>query len=41
MQLPMGVSGVQAVPKTLQSVGFFTPRRMAPHSQARWSGTGR
>ena len=41
MQEPMGVSGVHAVPKTRQSVGFFTPRRIAPHSQALLSGTVR
>ncbi len=41
MHEPIGVSGVHAVPKSLQSVGFLTPRRMAPHSQARLSGTGR
>jgi hypothetical protein len=40
MQLPMGFSGVHTVPKILQSVGFLTPRRMAPHSQALLSGTG-
>ena len=41
MHEPIGFSGVQTVPNTLQSVGFFTPRRIAPHSQALWSGTGR
>ncbi len=33
MQEPMGLSGVQTVPKSLQSVGFLAPRRMAGHSQ--------
>ena len=32
MQEPIGFSGVQMVPKSLQSVGFFTPRRMSGHS---------
>ena len=41
MQEPTGFSGVQTVPKILQSVGFFTPRRMAPHSQALLSATER
>ena len=39
MQEPMGFSGVQTVPKILQSRGSLTPRRMAPHSQALLSGT--
>ena len=34
MHDPIGVSGVQAVPNSLQSVGRFTPRKIAPHSQA-------
>lgn len=34
MQEPIGVSGVQTVPNSLQSAGLFTPRRIAPHSQA-------
>ena len=34
MHEPIGLSGVQTVPNTLQSVGFLTPRRIAPHSQA-------
>jgi hypothetical protein len=33
MQAPIGVSGVQARPNSLQSLGLFTPRRMAGHSQ--------
>jgi hypothetical protein len=39
MHEPMGFSGVHTVPKTLQSRGCFTPRRMAPHSQALLSAT--
>ena len=38
---PIGFSGVQTVPNTLQSVGFFTPRKIAPHSHALLSGTDR
>ena len=38
MHEPIGFSGVQTVPNSLQSVGFFTPRRIAPHSQALLSG---
>ena len=34
MHEPIGVSGVQSVPNNLQSAGFFTPRKIAPHSQA-------
>ena len=41
MQEPIGVSGVQTVPNTLQSVGLFTPRRIAPHSHALLSATER
>ena len=41
MHEPIGFSGVHTVPNTLQSVGFFTPRRMAPHSHALLSGTER
>jgi hypothetical protein len=41
MHEPIGFSGVHTVPNTLQSVGFFTPRRMAPHSQALLSATER
>ena len=37
----MGFSGVQTVPNSLQSLGRFTPRRIAPHSQPLWSGTER
>ena len=33
MQEPIGLSGVQTVPKSLQSVGFFAPRKMKGHSQ--------
>ena len=33
MQAPSGVSGVQARPNSLQSLGLFTPRRIAGHSQ--------
>ena len=40
MQEPIGVSGVHTVPKILHSQGRFTPRRMAPHSQALLSATG-
>jgi hypothetical protein len=39
MQEPIGERGVQAVPKIEQSVGFFTPRMMAGHWQAAFSGT--
>ncbi len=41
MHEPIGFSGVQTMPNTLQSVGFLTPRRIAPHSQALLSGTDR
>jgi hypothetical protein len=34
MQEPIGVSGVQAVPKTLHSHRFFTPVKIYPHWQA-------
>ena len=34
MHEPIGFSGVHTVPNSLQSVGRFTPRRMAPHSHA-------
>ena len=33
MQEPVGLSGVQTVPKSLQSVGFLAPRKMKGHSQ--------
>ena len=39
MQAPMGWRGVQTVPKTRQSWGSFSPRRIAPHSQALFSAT--
>ncbi len=32
---------MQTVPNSLQSVGFLTPRKMAPHSQPWWSGDRR
>ena len=35
MQAPMGFSGVQTVPKSLQSVGSMTPRSTLGHSQPR------
>src|SRR5262249_32812254 len=41
MQEPIGVSGVQAVPKTLHSQGFFTPFKISPHWQAFGSATRR
>ena len=34
MQEPIGLSGVQTVPNSLQSVGFLAPRRIEGHSQA-------
>ena len=39
MQEPIGVSGVQAVPKTLHSQGFLTPLSISPHWQAFGSAT--
>src|ERR1044072_4379741 len=39
IQEPIGVSGVQAVPKTLHSHGFFTPFKISPHWQAFGSAT--
>ncbi len=33
MQDPIGVSGVQAVPKTLHSQGFLTSFKISPHWQ--------
>ena len=39
MQVPIGVSGVQAVPKTLHSQGLMTPFRTSPHWQALGSAT--
>ena len=41
MHEPIGFSGVHTVPNTLQSAGFLTPRKMAPHSQALLSATER
>ncbi len=41
MQVPIGVSGVQAVPKTLHSQGLSTPLRTSPHWQALGSATRR
>src|SRR4030095_15647514 len=41
MHDPIGVSGVQTVPNTLQSRGCLTPRRIAPHSHALLSATAR
>ena len=34
MQVPIGRSGVHAVPKTLHSNGLITPLRTSPHWQA-------
>jgi len=39
MQVPMGVSGVHAVPNTLHSHGLMTPLRTSPHWQAFGSAT--
>src|SRR5215472_17207330 len=39
MQVPIGVSGVQAVPKTLHSHGLSTPLSTSPHWQALGSAT--
>ena len=39
MHVPIGVSGVQAVPKTLHSHGLMTPLRTSPHWQAFGSAT--
>ncbi|MCW2890128.1 MAG: hypothetical protein JWL58_6990, partial [Streptosporangiaceae bacterium] len=39
MQVPIGVSGVQAVPKTLHSHGFSTPLSTSPHWHAFGSAT--
>ena len=41
MHDPIGVRGVHAVPKIVQSVGFLTPRMIAGHWHAAFSGTGR
>ena len=40
MHEPIGLRGVQAVPKIAQSVGFFTPRMIDGHWHALFSGTG-
>ena len=40
MHEPMGLRGVQTRPKIAQSVGFLTPRMIAGHWQAAFSGTG-
>gem|GEM_PF-3910213 len=37
MQVPIGVSGVQAVPNTLHCQGLRTPLRISPHLQALWN----
>ena len=39
MHVPIGRSGVQAVPKTLHSHGRSTPRNTSPHWQAGGSAT--
>ncbi len=39
MHVPMGVSGVQAVPNTLHSQGLMTPLSTSPHWQALGSAT--
>ena len=39
MQVPIGVSGVHAVPNTLHSQGFSTPLSTSPHWQALGSAT--
>ena len=39
MHVPIGVSGVQAVPKTLHSQGFMAPLSTSPHWQALGSST--
>ena len=39
MHVPMGVSGVQAVPNTLHSHGLMTPLSTSPHWQALGSAT--
>ena len=40
MQLPIGVFGVQAVPKTLHSIGLASPLRIVPQMQSLWSSMG-
>ncbi len=39
MQVPIGRSGVHAVPKTLHSHGLITPLSTSPHWQAFGSAT--
>jgi hypothetical protein len=39
MHEPIGSRGVHAVPKIAQSVGFLTPRMIAGHWHAAFSGT--
>ena len=39
MQVPIGVSGVQAVPNTLHSQGLSTPLSTSPHWHAFGSAT--
>ena len=39
MQVPMGVSGVHAVPNTLHSQGLMTPFSTSPHWHAFGSAT--
>ena len=39
MQVPIGWSGVQAVPKTLHSHGLITPFSTSPHWHAFGSAT--
>ena len=39
MQVPIGRSGVQAVPNTLHSQGLITPFSTSPHWQALGSAT--
>ena len=39
MQVPIGVSGVQAVPNTLHSHGLSTPLSTSPHWHAFGSAT--
>ena len=39
MQVPIGRSGVQAVPNTLHSQGLITPLSTSPHWQAFGSAT--
>lgn len=39
MQEPIGLRGVQTVPKIEQSIGFLTPRMIAGHWHAAFSAT--